>query len=62
MTSIATGGIFGGGAAPSVAIHDFVPQLSLLLFPFPLAYRTARSNDTSPVPTAGAVQSAVHER
>ena len=39
-----------------------MPQLSPEFPPTPSAYKTARLNETSPVPSAGAVQSAVHER
>ena len=62
MTFEATGGVFVGGAAPSGTVQELVPQLSLLFILLPFAYNTAKSNVTSPVPTAGAVQSAVHER
>ena len=58
----ATGGVLVGGAAPSVAVQELVPQLSPVFILFAFAYRTARSKVTSPVPIAGAVQSAVQER
>ena len=61
VTDRASGGVLLlDDASPNVQVP--VPQSSPLVAPFPFAYKTARLKSTFPVPAAGAVQSADHER